>query len=272
MGVLLGGLAVASLALLLGWRTRAAAIGYLLVFGWIELIDATTYLNHYWFLTLVAALAVVAPMGRALSLDARRVGGQATVAAGWVWLVRFQVGVVYAFAGLAKLQSDWLVHALPLRLWFPARADVPLLGRLVEIGAVPHGFALAGAAFDCFVVPLLLWRRTRWAAWLVLVAFHLCTWALFPIGVFPWLMIAAATIFFEPGWPGRLSADSGRPTPVPQVAPVRRSARSSGWRWCGSWCSSPCPCATSPTQATTAGRARATGSRGTCCWSRSPAA
>ena len=35
-------------------------------FGWIELIDATTYLNHYWFLTLVGALAVVAPLGRAL--------------------------------------------------------------------------------------------------------------------------------------------------------------------------------------------------------------
>ena len=122
MGGLVVLLAVASAALVVGWRCRWAAAGLLVSLGWIELIDATTYLNHYWFLTLVAALAVVAPLGRALSLDARRAGGPATVARGWVWLFRFQVGVVYAFAGLAKLQPDWLVHALPLELWLPARA------------------------------------------------------------------------------------------------------------------------------------------------------
>ncbi len=223
MGVLVVGLAITSIGLVLGWRTRASALGFLLVFGWIELIDATTYLNHYWLLTLVGVLAVVAPMGRAMSLDARRAGAPATVAAGWLWLLRFQVGVVYAFAGLAKLHGDWLVRALPLRLWLPARADVPGLGRLAEIDAIPHAFAIAGAAFDCLVVPLLLWRRTRWAAWLVLVLFHLCTWTLFPIGVFPWLMIGAATVFFEPDWPRRLSARLGRVTPVPRVRTVRRS-------------------------------------------------
>jgi hypothetical protein len=222
MWALVGGLALASLGLLLGWRTRASAVVFLGAFAWIELIDATTYLNHYWFLTLVGALAVVAPLGRALSLDARRAGGPTTVARGWVWLLRFQVGVVYAFAGLAKLQPDWLVRALPLDLWLPARADVPVLGRLVGIDAVPHVFSAAGAAFDCLVVPLLLWRRTRLAAWLVLVAFHLCTWTLFPIGVFPWLMIGAATVFFEPEWPRRLLARLGRPVAVPRVAPVVR--------------------------------------------------
>jgi len=216
-------LTLASAALLLGWHTRLAAAGVLATLGWIELIDATTYLNHYWFLTLVAALAVVAPLGRALSLDARRAGGPSTVARGWVWLFRVQVGVVYVFAGLAKLQPDWLVRALPLELWLPARADVPLLGRLVTFEATPHAFALAGAAFDCLIVPLLLWRRTRFPAWLVLVAFHLCTWTLFPIGVFPWLMIGASTVFFEPDWPRRLLARVGRPVAVPRVARVRRS-------------------------------------------------
>jgi hypothetical protein len=216
-------LAVASVALALGWRSRLAAAGVLVSLGWIELVDATTYLNHYWFLTLVAALAVVAPLGRALSLDARRAGGPTTAARGWVWLFRFQVGVVYAFAGLAKLQPDWLVRALPLELWLPARRDVPLLGRLVGFEAVPHAFAIAGAVFDCLIVPLLLWRRTRVPAWCALVAFHLCTWALFPIGVFPWLMIGASTVFFAPDWPRRLLARSRRRVDVPRAVPVRRS-------------------------------------------------
>ena len=216
-------LALASLGLVLGWRTRASAVGFLAAFAWIELIDATTYLNHYWFLTLVGTLAVVAPLGRAMSLDARRAGGPSTVAAGWVWMLRFQVSVVYAFAGLAKLQPDWLVHALPLELWLPARSGVPVLGRLVGIDVVPHLLAVAGALFDCLVVPFLLWRRTRLAAWLVLVGFHVCTWALFPIGVFPWLMVGAATVFFDPAWPRRLLARAGRPVAEPWARRVRRS-------------------------------------------------
>jgi vitamin K-dependent gamma-carboxylase len=181
---------VAAGAVALGRRTRLAAAVFLVSFAWIELIDATTYLNHYWFVTLLAALFTVIPAG-------------GSVARGWVWLLRFQVGVVYAFAGLAKLQGDWLLRGLPLRLWLPARADLPIVGPLLEQPGTARVLAVAGAAFDCSIVPLLLGRRTRLPAWLALVAFHVCTWLLFPIGVFPWLMVGAATVFFEPDWPRR---------------------------------------------------------------------
>jgi len=214
-------LAAASLALALGWHTRVASAALLVTFAWIELIDAVTYLNQYWFLTLVAALGIVVPWGRSLSLDARRSGGPVAVAGGWVWLLRFQVGVVYGFAGLAKLQHEWLFEALPLRLWLPARADVPVLGLAAQWSATPHAFAVAGAMFDCLIVPALLWRRTRLPAWCALVAFHVCTWALFPIGVFPWLMIGASTVFFAPDWPRRWLARlaPARPRAVPRVRP-----------------------------------------------------
>jgi hypothetical protein len=225
--LLVVGLGAASLALALGWRTRWAALGLLVSLGWIELIDVTTYLNHYWFLTLVAALAVIAPLGAGASLDARRHGGPVAVARGWVWLLRFQVGVVYASAGLAKLQRDWLVEALPLQLWLPAR-----LGSL-GTPEVAHVLSWAGAAFDVSVVPLLLWRRSRPFAWAALVAFHLATWSLFPIGVFPWVMIGASTVFFAPDWPRRLLA-RWRPATVPAAPrPARRprwwAIAAAGW-------------------------------------------
>jgi Vitamin K-dependent gamma-carboxylase, lumenal domain/HTTM domain len=54
---------------------------------------------------------------------------------------------------------------------------------------------------DLLAVPLLLWRRTRLATFLVLVAFHLLNVWLFGLYIFPWLMIAATTVFFDPDWP-----------------------------------------------------------------------
>jgi hypothetical protein len=142
------------------------------------------------------------------------------VPAGALWLVRYQVGVVYAFAALAKLHGDWLVHGLPLRLWLPARAErLPLVSDLLAGEGAARGLSLAGFAFDASVVALLSWRRTRPAAFVGVVAFHLVTWRLFAIGVFPWLMIGAATAFFAPDWPRRVGRwrPTGRPAP-PAVA------------------------------------------------------
>ncbi|MFN7150861.1 MAG: HTTM domain-containing protein, partial [Microthrixaceae bacterium] len=137
-------------------------------------------------------------------LDARRVG-ERRVPAVAMWLLRAQIGVVYAFAGLAKLHGDWLAHGLPLGLWLPARADTALVGPLLERPSTALALSWAGALFDCTIVVFLCWRRTRLAAWLVVVAFHAITWLLFPvIGVFPLLMVAATTVFFDPDWPRRL--------------------------------------------------------------------
>ena len=61
-----------------------------------------------------------------------------------------------------------------------------------------------GAAFDLTIVGWLLWGRSRPFAYVAIVVFHVLTWRLFAIGVFPWVMIAATTIFFSPGWPRRL--------------------------------------------------------------------
>jgi vitamin K-dependent gamma-carboxylase len=212
--VLLGVLGLAAACVALGWRSRCALAVFLVAFGWLELVEVTTYLNHYWFVTLLGALLLVLPAGRTWSLDARRRPGPSTVPLGAIWLVRAQVAVVYVFAGLAKLNTDWLVHGLPLRLWLPARSDLAIVGPWLDEPWVAIAASWAGAAFDCLVVPALCWRRTRPYAWCALVVFHVATWRLFPIGVFPWVMIAASTVFFEPDWPRRLLARLGVRTPT----------------------------------------------------------
>ena len=58
--------------------------------------------------------------------------------------------------------------------------------------------------FDLAIVPLLLWKATRIPACIACVLFHITNAFLFHIHVFPWFMIFASTIFFDPGWPRRL--------------------------------------------------------------------
>ena len=51
----------------------------------------------------------------------------------WViWVLMAQVGVVYVFGGIAKLNPDWLFHAQPLRIWLYNSGDVPPVGPLLK--------------------------------------------------------------------------------------------------------------------------------------------
>ncbi len=128
----------------------------------------------------------------------------------WVVLaLRLQVGVVYVFAGVAKLNRDWLIEAQPLRMWLSANSDVAWIGPWLSESWVAHGAALAGVGFDLSVVFLLSWAKTRALAFVLLLGFHVATAWLFPIGMFPWLMTALATVFFPPDWPRVLAARVG---------------------------------------------------------------
>ena len=117
-----------------------------------------------------------------------------------VFSFRFMLGLVYGYAGLAKLNADWILHAQPLAMWLPQHSAVPVLGKFFAMREVAFLFSWAGAAFD-LVAPFALFSdRIRPYFYPVLVTFHVLTWILFPIGVFPWVMIASTTVFFRDEW------------------------------------------------------------------------
>jgi len=124
----------------------------------------------------------------------------------WLYLFRFQVGVVYTFAGLAKAHSDWLLHAHPLRIWLSSRTDLPLLGSLFTIEGAPMLMSWAGFLFDTSIPWLLMMRRVRPFAYAMVIGFHVITRALFPIGMFPVIMVMSALVFFSPAWPRKALA------------------------------------------------------------------
>lgn len=205
---LFAALAVLALFVAAGFCHRVSAASLALGLFYVQLIDVTTYLNHYYLAALLVLLLSVTPAHRIWSVDAwlGRRRAEVTVAAGVLYLFRFQVGLVYVFAGLAKLQSDWLVHAQPLRIWLGASVHLPFVGSLFTLPWLPLAMSWAGFVFDSTIVGWLLWSRTRPIAYAFVVAFHAMTRALFPIGMFPAIMIASALVFFSPGWPRNLSA------------------------------------------------------------------
>ena len=81
-----------------------------------------------------------------------------------LWVLRAQVGVVYAFAGLAKLNADWLYQALPLRIWLYHHDELPVAGALLKEAGTAYAMSWAGAIYDLAIVGWLRWRRSRpWA-------------------------------------------------------------------------------------------------------------
>lgn len=206
MTILFVVMAVSALLVMVGYRYRFAAITFFVTFVYADLCDVTNYLNHHYQAALLALLCCALPLHGAWSLDARRnpALARSRVPRVLLYLVRFQVGVVYVFAGLAKAQPDWLLHAQPLGIWLAARTEIPVLGPLFAQPWAPMLFSWGGFLFDTTIVGWLLWRRSRPLAYVAVIVFHTLTAILFNIGIFPALMILSAPIFFAPDWPRRV--------------------------------------------------------------------
>ena len=197
--VIFGLCALAALFVALGYYYRIAIVVFFLSFTYIELMDKTTYLNHYYFISVLSFLMIWLPAHAYFSVDAWKNPGRAfqRVPRWTVDAIKLLLGIVYFYAGLAKLNSDWLLHAMPLQIWLPANYDLPLLGNLLEQTWVHYAFSWGGMLYDLSIPFLLLWSRTRLAAFGAVVIFHVLTRVLFPIGMFPYIMIISTLIFFD---------------------------------------------------------------------------
>lgn len=230
-------LAAAGAAFALGWRFRIAAAGVFVVFTWNHLLDRALYLNHYHLVSLLALLSAFAPLHRLWSLDARagRVREASVAPALWLGVFRFQIAAVYVFAGLGKIGHDWLVEGQPLRSWLLERSDLPLIGAVLARADVAVAASWAAMLFDLAIPFLVLAPRTRRLGFAVLALFHLGTHLLFPIGLFPVLMLAAASLLLGPSWPRALLRRLGvardvehRTVEDARAAAATTSARTSG--------------------------------------------
>ncbi len=190
---------VSAIMIALGFLYKLATVVFFLSFSYVELIDATNYLNHYYLVCLLAFLLILLPAHRAFSLDVKLGLTQAKthIPAWCINILIFQFCVVYTFAGIAKLNSEWLFRAMPMAIWLPERSNIPVLGYFFSFKWVAYFFSWAGAFYDLSISYFLLHKFSRPIAYFFVVVFHLLTKLLFNIGLFPFIMIFGTLIFFS---------------------------------------------------------------------------
>lgn len=195
------GLAVLAFLITIGLLYRPAMIAFFFVFTYIFLLDQTHYLNHFYLISLLGFILIFLPLHRDFSVDARLHPHLRTkVTPNWTLLIlRLHIAIPYIYGGFAKLNGDWL-QGEPMRHWILRLNEYPILNAYITHPTAAYFFSYGGLLLDLFIVPIILWRRTRWLGLSVAIFFHLMNAWIFSIGVFPWMMIGATLIFLPPEW------------------------------------------------------------------------
>lgn len=189
---------VSALCVALGFKYKLASVGLFLSFTYIELMDKTTYLNHYYLVSLLSFMLIFLPAAANVSLDNLKNKNNQQVPRWTIDSIKIMLCIVYFYAGFAKINSDWLLEAQPLKIWLQGGYDMPFIGDLLQKSWVHYTMSWGGMLYDCMIPFLLLFHRTRWVAFSLVIVFHVLTKILFPaIGMFPYIMIVSCLVFFH---------------------------------------------------------------------------
>ena len=184
----------------IGYKYYMSIIIFFLSFTYIELMDKTTYLNHYYFVSILSFLMIFLPSNSSYSVDSYLQKKSFKYTPKWcVDSIKLLLFIVYFYSGLAKINKDWLFEAQPLKIWLTTGSyDFPLIGSNLMQQEWFHYFMSWGGMFYDLLIPfLLIYTRTRVFGFLLVIFFHLFTVLLFPIGMFPYIMIMSSLIFFS---------------------------------------------------------------------------
>lgn len=193
---------ILSLMFAAGCFYRVTSILLTVSISYVFLLDQANYLNHYYMVILFCILMATIPANIRFSVDSLIWPKLRNIAMPqWaVWLLCLQMEVILIYAGIVKINVDWL-QLQPLTMWLAERSDYPIMGYFFT-----QPWAVAIAAYGAIVLhivgaPLLLFKQTRIYIFIVYVLFHLLNSWVFNIGIFPYLTIFGTLIFFAPSWP-----------------------------------------------------------------------
>lgn len=194
------------IAIMLGFRYKISMILYTILWSGVYFMQKTSYNNHYYLLLLICFIMIFLPANQEKSLDVKlkyKVIKQTMP--NWIRFIFIaMVGIVYTYAAIAKFYPDWLdgTYTRNLLATAPIFDFIPrdsFLGILFKQKWFYLFIAYAGIFYDLFIVPLLLFKRTRTIALISSLAFHLFNSITLHIGIFPYFALSFALFFYPPG-------------------------------------------------------------------------
>lgn len=196
-------MAIGAAMLGLGLYYRAAAIVFFLAHTYLFLLEKAYYQNHFYLVSLLSFLFIFLPANKAWSVDSDEKNPSNLVPRWSVLILKLQIAIVYFYGGIAKLSTDWL-NGHPQTEFLAQFAHEPYIGQIVANPWFAHLVTYGGIIIDLSIGFLLFWGPTFWLGALVAIAFHLMNSRLFPIGIFPWLMIGTTGLFAPYDWPDQV--------------------------------------------------------------------
>ncbi len=189
---------ILGLLVMVGYKYRWSMTGYTVLWAGVYYMQKTSYNNHYYLLLLLCIFMILLPAHRYFSIDARQHPKIEQISMPrWCSLVIIvQLWIVYTYASIAKLYPDWLDATVAKNL-MASKADYPIIGAWLQYHWTHVTIAYTGIFFDLLIIPLLLYKRTRFYAFFISIFFHLFNSIVFQIGIFPYLSLAFSVFFFN---------------------------------------------------------------------------
>jgi vitamin K-dependent gamma-carboxylase len=193
-------LQISTVGIMLGLLTRICFIVFTSAFGYFFFMESAPYTNHYYLIFLLSFLMCFGHSGSIFSLDSliNKKARRDQVGYWELFLLRFQICVVFVFAGLAKVNSDWLIHATPLYLNLVKHLS--FLGYPLQEKWIAIVLSWGGMLSDLGLAILLFINRWHKLTFVWLCLFNGTNIVLFGLGIqtFPYLMVSTYILFVPP--------------------------------------------------------------------------
>jgi len=182
----------------IGLFYRFSMLLFTILWAGVYFMQKTVYNNHYYLLLLLGIMLLLMPANKSHAVDSvLKPKIRSDYMPAWCsWMMIFQVGIVYFFAAVAKFYPDWLNGNFTAIL-FEKSSRTSMFG-IFHQKWMHYFIAYSGLLFDLLVVPMLLWKRTRWFAFAAAVFFHVFNNFHLNIGIFPFLALSFCLFFFPP--------------------------------------------------------------------------
>jgi hypothetical protein len=173
-----------------------------LAFSYVALIDKSNYLSYYYFVIILSVMLLLSPAHRLFSLDLiRKPSIRVDYIPTWFMLaLKVQVLLVFFFAGMGKLNYDWLFEGRPVSIWLMAAMqdfgwEIDLTGNFKWVAIIISWFLI----LSDFIFPhFLMDNKTAAGAFRIFLLMQFLSMLLFPVGFFPVLFCVSCLIFLPP--------------------------------------------------------------------------